>query len=248
VWGKGGEELSFAIENDWKNCSQDKEWVMLSNAWDWLRPLYAVEALQGYTEDEIKLLKGVFGALPPVLEEYYRIAGRTEELHQVQDIWMQPEYFQAWGWLRQSEYLVLLNENQGVCRAGIRKEDLCLPDPPVYYTEDDKNWILCAPTTSEFLSAALAYEAAFHFVYSPEEFYWITGAELDFIKLNLTKLPFELKNWVGGMGVLLFQNEADNMVAVMDCGDGDSNMLYGGATEASYDKLRKVLEGIGEPM
>jgi len=144
--------------------------------------------------------------------------------------------------------LILLNENQGVCRAGIHKADLCLPNPPVYYTEDDKNWNLCASTTSEFLSAALAYEAVFHFAYSPEEFYWITEAEMDFIKLNLTKLPFELEKWIGDMKVLLFQNEADNMVAVMECGDGNSNILYGGATEASYDKLRKALEEIGEPM
>lgn len=221
---------------------------MSSNAWDRFKPLYAVETLQGYTEDEIELLKGIFGVLPLVLEEYYRIAGRTEAFHQVQDEWILPEHFQTWDWLLQSEYLILLNENQGVCRAGIRKEDLCLPDPPVYYTEDDKNWVLCAPTTSEFLSAALAYEAVFHFAYSPEEFYWITEDEMDFIKSNLTKLPFELENWIGGMKVILFQNEADNMVAVMDCGDGDSNILYGGATEASYDKLRKALEGIGDPM
>lgn len=221
---------------------------MLSNAWDRFKPLYAIEVLQGYTEDEIKLLKGIFGVLPSVLEEYYRVAGRTKAFHQVQDQWMLPEHFQTWDWLLQLEYLILLNENQGVCRAGIRKEDLCLQNPPVYCTEDDKNWVLCASTTSEFLSAALAYESAFHFAYSAEEFYWLTEEEMDFIKSNLTKLPFELENWIGGMRVTLFQNEPDNMVTVMDCGDGEFNILYGGATEASYEKLRKVLEGIGEPM
>ena len=53
-----------------------------------------------------------------------------------------------------------------------------LPDPPVYVTEDDKNWTLCAPTTSEFLSAALAYECVFTFECNPEEFYWLTEEEL----------------------------------------------------------------------
>ena len=66
-----------------------------------------------------------------------------------------------------------------------------LPDPPVYVTEDDKNWTLCAPTTSEFL-------------------------------------------------------------AVMDCGgwgmhgDGELQMLYGAASEASYASLMCVLEGVEE--
>ena len=73
-----------------------------------------------------------------------------------------------------------------------------LPDPPVYVTEDDKNWVLC------------------------------------------------------GMRITLYSNEPDNMVAVMDCGDwelhgdGELQMLYGAASEASYASLMSVLEGIGE--
>ena len=48
---------------------------------------------------------------------------------------MLPEHFQKWEWLREPDYLILLNENQGVCQAGIRREDLMLPDPPaVSYT------------------------------------------------------------------------------------------------------------------
>ena len=78
-----------------------------------------------------------------MLEDYYRAAGRTKAFHCVQDTWMLPEHFQKWEWLREPDYLILLNENQGVCQAGIRREDLMLPDPPVYVTEDDKNWVLC---------------------------------------------------------------------------------------------------------
>ena len=221
---------------------------MSSISWELFQKLYAVETLQGYTEAEIKYLTELFGALPQVLEEYYRVAGRTEAFHQVQDEWILPEHLKRWDWLRQLDYMVLLNENQGVCRAGIRRQDLSLPDPPVYYTEDDKDWALCAPTTSGFLSAALAYESVFHFSYEPEEFYCITEAEVAFIQENLKKFPYSLEKWVSGMKVTLFQNEADNMVAIMDCGDGSPSMLYGAASESSYGKLRAVLEGVGEAM
>lgn len=221
---------------------------MLSTSWDMFKPLYAVETLQGYTSKEIELLKEMFGALPQVLEEYYRTAGQTKAFHHVQDIWILPEHFQKWKWLHQSEYMILLNENQGVCRAGIRKEDLCLPDPPVYSTEDDKKWVLCAPTTSEFLSAALAYESVFTFAYCPEEFYWLTEDEMVLIQSKLTKLPFELTNWVGDMKITMYNNEIDNMVAIMDCKDDSLNMLYGAASEKSYVKLLTVLKDIGEPM
>lgn len=42
------------------------------------------------------------------------------------------------------------------------------------------------------------------------------------------------------MRITLYSNEPDNMVAVMDCGDwelhgdGELQMLYGAASEASY--------------
>lgn len=109
-----------------------------------------------------------------MLEDYYRTAVNTEAFHCVQDSWILPKHFPKWSWLTESDCLTLLNENQGVCHAGIKRKDLSLPDPPVYTTDDDKNWVLCSQTTSEFLTAALAYEAVFSFEYCPEEFYWIT--------------------------------------------------------------------------
>ena len=56
-------------------------------------------------------------------------------------------------------------------------------------TEDDRNWVLCAPAVSGFLSAALAYEAVFCFSYGSEEFYCITEAEA----------AFSLEKWAGGI-------------------------------------------------
>jgi len=147
-----------------------------------IRQFYAVDELQGYTEGEIDFLKELFGALPWVLENFYRVAGNTEAIHHVQDSWMRPENFRKWAWLQTSDHMILLNENQGVCRAGIRRKDLILPDPPVYSTADDKTWVICAPTTSEFLAAALAYESAFTFSYNPEEFYWLTDEEMELIQ------------------------------------------------------------------
>lgn len=220
----------------------------MPNFWEMFKPLYAADALEGYAAEEIAYLKELFGALPRVLEEFYRAAGCTKEFHCAQDTWMLPEHFKKWEWLRKSHYLILLNENQGVCRAGIRREDLGLSDPPVYIIEDDENCAICSPSTTEFLSAALAYEGVFTFAYNPEEFYWLTGEEMEQISSKLTKLPFELKNWLGGMRITLYNNEPDNMVAVMDCDGEDLQMLYGAASEASYERLMAVLGGIGEAM
>lgn len=221
----------------------------LSVLLDMIRPLYAVESFQGYTNQDIQILKDLFGGLPPVLEEYYRAAGRTEAFHRVQDEWMLPEHFQKWAWLREAGYLILLNENQGVCHAGIRREDLALPDPPVYTTMDDNAWGLCAPTTSAFLAAALLYESVFTFSYNPEEFFYLTGEELALMQSRLAKLPFALPNWME-MTVTFYSSAPDNLVALMDCGGGDwsRQVLYGAASEASYRKLLTAMEGLGEPV
>lgn len=221
---------------------------MVSESWDKLKALYAVETLQGYTEKDIELLKGIFGTLPRVLEEFYRTAGRTETIYNGEDEWVLPEHYQKREWLRHPDYMILLNEAQYVCCAGIRKEDLHLPDPPVYVMQGEENWVLCAPTTSEFLNAALTYESVYTFPYSPEEFYLLTKEEVELINTRLTKLPYEMTNWIGGVHITLFQNEKDNLAAIMDCGDGMPDMLYGAASEASYEKIQLALCGIGEPM
>lgn len=214
--------------------------------WESLKQLYAVEELQGYEETEIALVKAHFGALPQVVEEFWRRAGRTEAIHHVQDMWMKPEDFQKGDWLRNSDCLILLNENQGCCRAGIRRSDLDKADPPVYVTMDDKNWRLCAETTSEFLLAALSYEAVFTYSFGPEDFVlWLTEEELDIVQTRLEKKPFELHGWIDiDMNMSFYSNAPDNMVVVMDC--GELQTIYGAASEESYKKLLEVMEGLGE--
>lgn len=213
-----------------------------------IKPLYGIDELQGYTDADIALLRDRFGVLPQVLEEYYRAAGRTKAFHDVQDIWILPEDYGLGESLRQTQYLILLDENQSVCCCGIRREDLCLPDPPVYSTDDGENWVLCASATSAFLAAALAYEAVFYFEYAPEEFYQLNQKDVELVRSKLTKFPCEMTNWIGGMKITLYQSEADNMAAVMECGEDDFQMLYGAAREESYDRLHLILKGIGEPI
>ena len=189
----------------------------------WIKPLYNLDAFQGCGEEEIEAMKARFGALPQVVEDFYRTAAKTEAFHHVQDNWVLPEHYKRWTWLEKTDALILLLENQSVCFAGILREDLEKPDPPVYvsYERDEKDWSLwakepgdwdlCAPSTSSFLAAALAYEAAFTFD--------------------------------------LYQNAPDNLLALMSFqGEGEPQALYGAVTQESYQKLLAVLEGMGEPV
>lgn len=215
-------------------------------------PLYGNPTPSGCTPEEIDILKQRFGTIPQVVEDFYRLAAKTHPFHTAQDTWILPENYKTWPWLQKIDALVLLVENQGVCLAAIRREDLTHPDPPVYvsYWKNQNfstDWQPCANTTTEFFSAALAYQAAFTFPFDPETFYWYTPEEKNLIQANLTPLPFYLKNWCSEMEITLYQNAPDNLLALMSFqGEDDSQTLYGAVTEQSYQKLLSVVGNLGE--
>ena len=211
-----------------------------------IRSLYAADSLQGYTDGDIAAMKARFGAIPAALEAFWRAAGRTPQLNFGQDDWLLPENFERWSWLGQCGHLILLNENQGCCRAGILRDDLAKPDPPVYLTNDDKTWEPLSPSVTEFLAAALTYEAVWTFPHSPEEFYWLTPEEVEVVRAKLDRYPYILKGWFE-MEVSFYANRPDNLLVLMDVGD-QYQALYGGATEESYAALLEVMEGLGEPL
>lgn len=211
-----------------------------------VQPLYRVDAWTGCPEEALEGLRRRFGPLPQVLEDFYRAAARTPALQKVQDRWVLPEDLQGAGWLPASEHLILLAENQSVCWAVIRREDLSQADPPVYTTQDWQSWALCAPSTSAFLAAALTYEAVFAQPFQPEAFFGLTEAERGVLDARLSRYPFALACWLGCRAVF-YHNAPDNLVVVLeDPSAGDQQMLYGAGSEDSYGALLEVVDGLGE--
>lgn len=212
-----------------------------------MRTLYGVEQPKGCTDEEINAIREIFGAIPAAVEEFWRTVGHVRQLNQCQDEWILPQTYQKWSWPAKSDYLILLNENQSVCWAGIRREDLTLPDPPVYTVYDPHNggaWELSSPTTSEFLEAALLYEGVWQTEYCPEEFYWLTDEELAQLQAGMEKHPIALHKWFD-MEITFYHNRPDNLVVVMDVGE-QYQCIFGAATEESYLGLMDVMEGLGE--
>lgn len=210
-----------------------------------IRTLYGVEP-EGCTDDEIEYVRNLFGALPEAVETFWRSAGRTERLHFVQDNWAFPANYRKWKSYRESEDLILLMENQGCCRAVIRREDLALPAPPVYTLPAHGPGARTAETVSEFLEAALLYQAVWQFDYSPDEFYWLSDEELETVREKLEKWDAVLRGWME-MDITFYSNRPDNLLVIMDAG-GQYQALYGGASEAAYKALLEVMDGLGEPL
>lgn len=215
-----------------------------------IRKLYGIEELQGYSDEDIIFLKEMFGDIPSVLEEYYLKAGRTEKIMHSQDEWILPEKYQQWSWLKNDKkFYILMNENQGVFQFGILREDMFKSNPPVYYI-NDQNYIKYCDNLSEFLFCQSVYQSVFTLQYSPDEFYLITDEELRFIEKYLQKYPFEIKNDEQGypFNIAFFYNDEENLYVVMKCEEGFIQVLYGAVSQKSFDKLKKVVGEIGEPI
>lgn len=211
--------------------------------WTLVRTLYGVDRPQGCTEAEITAMKERFGAIPEVVEDFWRGFGHTQRLNDIQDHWCFPQTLRE----APADCLPLLDENQYVCEAAVLQKDLSLPDPPVYIRRaaDGEPWEPAAPTVSEFLEAALLYEAVWQLEYSPDAFYELSAGDMEVVRARLEKRPAVLKNWFV-TETTFYSSRPDNLVVVMDMGDGDCQVLYGGATEESFRALLEVMEGLGE--
>ncbi|MEY8403881.1 hypothetical protein AALA54_11165 [Oscillospiraceae bacterium 44-34] len=211
-----------------------------------VRDFYGVDQPQGCTEEEIAAMKERFGAIPAVVEDFWRTFGHTRELNQCQDNWIFPEQYSKWKWLEEYDDLILLNENQGVFQACVQRADLSLPDPPVYEFVNNKARERISPSVSQFLEAALLYESVFQLECSPEEFFELPEEDLEVIQAKLTKRSAVLESWME-FEVTFYSSRPGNLVVVMDLGD-QYQMLYGASSRENYAALLDVMEGLGEPI
>lgn len=202
--------------------------------------LFKILSPVGYSAEEIDEVKAEVGALPFELEGFFLKYGASPELHGLQDELILPNRYKA---LLNPEYIVFFNENQGVCQAAVRKSDALITDPPVYTSDDNCGWKLSSPHFSEFLYVMFGYQASLCLDYSPEEFYWITPEEKAKIEKLFTRLG-GFENWLYDWNITVY-GENGGRIALMENG-GDIQMSYAANSQREYDRMSKLLDGIGE--
>lgn len=216
-----------------------------------IKRIYNIKKFHGSTPEEIARLKQKFGEIPKVLEDFYKKAGNTKQLNS-QDTWIMPCDYFKYAWTEDFDGgIILLEENQGVCQAYIRKQDLSLPDPPVYlWLGEHEEPSLCASSASEFLMAASAYEAAFTLEYSPEDFYYLSYEDLEEFESRLKKYPFKMQ-WISReIEITFYSNDPGNLVAALGGGSAEDDgiqLIYGAVNKEAYKKLEEAVDGICEP-
>ena len=217
----------------------------MDEKFDEILQLFCVDEPEGYSVEELEKVKSMVGEMPKVLEQFYLKCGKTNDLIYLQDNLILPN---AYPTLINLEYIVFFNENQGVCRAGIKKSDVKMADPPVYVSMDnkDKEWLKSADKLSDFLVAMYGYQASICLEYSPEEFYWITKEEKKKIEKLFEKRKEKFENWLD-CSITLYGDNSHGRIALMEQkGEDDIQMNYAANTEEEYERMAELLKGIGE--
>ncbi len=219
--------------------------IFMEEKFNEILQLFCIENPEGYSVKDMEKIKQTVGELPEVLEKFYLKCGNTTDLRYLQDNLIFPNEYP---YMKDWEYIIFFDENQGVCQAGIKKTDVKMSDPPVYVSMDGKAWVKSSDKVSDFLVAMYGYQASICLEYSPEEFYWITKEEKDKVEQLFTKRKEEMKRWMN-CSITLYGDNCHGRIALMHPeGEDDIQMNYAANTKEEYERMAKLLKGIGEPI
>ncbi|MFW0738460.1 hypothetical protein [Flavobacterium sp. T12S277] len=201
-----------------------------------IKKLFHLTESSGFTASEMNVVKNIFGELPQVFVDYYTELGKIQDLNHTQDLLIVPERFQYY---THKDYLIFYSENQKACVWGIRKEDLSKADPPVYMSEDEKNWNLETETLSGFFTAMAFLQAGFALQFPANTFYELEQEELNFIRANFKNKGCSFKQWLGGIS--FYGNYDDDVIVLQDT----NQLFYAANTKEHFIALDKVLSKLG---
>jgi hypothetical protein len=94
--------------------------------------------------------------LPAAMREYYLAAGEADRLNRAHNILFRPEDLRF-----EQNYLIFMEENQGVVHWGIAMSELAHPDPTVWQrvNSDSLEWYSEEMDFSTFITKNLSWQA-----------------------------------------------------------------------------------------
>lgn len=201
-----------------------------------IKKLFHITKSNGFNDDEIQIIKNIFGKLPQVFIDYYAKLGKIQNLNHTQDLLIVPGRFQYY---KHDDYLIFYSENQKACVWGIHKDDLSKPNPPVYMSEDEKEWFLETESLIDFFTAMAFLQAGFGLEFPSNTFYELERHELSFISENFKNKGFSFNQWLGG--IRFYGNYNDDVIVLQ----ATNQLFYASNTKEHFAQMDKVLSKLG---
>jgi hypothetical protein len=201
-----------------------------------IKKLFHITGPNGFSNDEIQIIKNNFGSLPQVFVDYYTELGKIQKLNNTQDSLVAVDRLINYA---TDEYLIFYTENQHACVWGIHKDDLSKNNPPVYMSFDEQEWNLETETLTDFFTAMAYLQAGFGLEFTLEDFYELNDKELGFIKENFKNKGVSFSQWLGGIN--FYGNHDDDVIII----ESTNQMFYSSNTEEHFVEMDKVLSKLG---
>ncbi|MBE8725397.1 hypothetical protein [Flavobacterium hungaricum] len=201
-----------------------------------IKNVFHIRESDGFSDDEIQVVKDIFGQLPEVFVDYYNQLGKIQSLNHTQDSLIVPERFQ---YFTHNDYLIFYIENQRACVWGIHKDDLSNPNPPVYMSYDEKEWNLETETLSDFFTAMAFLQAGFALDFTCDTFYELETEDLDFITQKFSNKGVSFRQWAAG--IQFYGNNDDDVIVIMS----NNQLYYASNTEQHFIEMDEILSKLG---
>lgn len=191
----------------------------------------------GYAEDELGFWKRKYGCIPKVLKDYYLQLGRHEDLNTAQDFLIPPSQFEEY---KDDNYLIFYSENQGGIIWGIKKQDLCTDNPPVYENYGQDEWTLTTDSVYKFLLSMAHLQAVLSLEYSNEEYVDITPEQATKIADRFTSKNVDSDLYTG---VKFYGNYEDTVIVIMNNHEAFI-LMYASSDEEHFNETDDIINNI----
>ena len=207
---------------------------------DEVRRLFKIKEPKGYPPEKVLAVKRHIGGLPPVLERFFlelalsgEFKDNCDRFYMADSCYLYTYYY----------YYTFFSENQGVWSAGIRERDLKKADPPVFvFSDDESKSRKTADSTTEFLTAALLYEASMGLEFTPDAVYWLEERDYARFEALFKKRSEHLKSWFK-YPITLHSDSRDAMISLHHVKD-HYEVRYSANNQQEFERLQLMLKDI----
>jgi len=197
-----------------------------------IKSLLGLSSPNGFSENEIANMLNSFGVLPKVLLDYYRELGNYD-FNNWQDFLTKPLIDSI-----TDKYVIICQENQGVCFAGIKREDLSQENPPIYFSFDKKHWEFGCNNLFNYLHGFAYCNVVFYLDYNG--YFDISDNGIRFIRTNFKNKNIILKNWVVD-GDHEFYGDYNDTIMMLTA---ETSLFYASNNEEHFIEMENKWKGI----
>jgi len=208
-----------------------------------IKNLLGLNNSNGFSENDIENVLKSFGDFPKVLLDYYRELGNYD-FNNWQDFLTKPykSYYTIMDKhkidFETDQYIIICQENQGCCFAGIRKEDLLQENPPIYFTYGENIWKIGCNNLFNYIHGFVYNNVVLCLDYNG--YFDISDVGIKFIRDNFKNKNVILNNWVVD-GNIEFYGDYDDTIMMITA---ETSFYFGSKNEKHFIEMENKWKGI----